>query len=89
VKGEAEEKLSNQNELSSTVGGMMSTLKRLGTSFAKVQLWKQWNKLKDHSTANMEEEELKNHHLALKLLEKDFNFAEAHKEETVDEEDDE
>jgi hypothetical protein len=37
----------------------------------------------------MDEEELKNHCLALKPLEKDLNFAEAHEKETVDEEDDE
>jgi hypothetical protein len=37
----------------------------------------------------MDEEELKNHCLALKPLEKDLNFTEAQEKETVDEEDDE
>jgi hypothetical protein len=40
------------------MSGMMSTLKKLSTSFAKAQLWRQWNKLKEHSTVNMGEEEL-------------------------------
>jgi hypothetical protein len=82
---------SNQSETLFVVGGMMTTLKKLSTSFVKTQLWKQWNKLKDRSTMNMDEDELKNHCLALKLLEKDLNFAEAaaHEEEDVDEKDDE
>jgi hypothetical protein len=82
---------SNQSETLFVVSGMMTTLKKLSTSFVKAQLWKQWNKLKDRSTMNMDEDELKNHCLALKLLEKDLNFAKAaaHEEEDVDEEDDE
>jgi hypothetical protein len=38
---------------------------------------------------NMDDEELNNHRLALKLLEEGLNFAKAHVEEVVDEEDDE
>jgi hypothetical protein len=52
----------------------MSTLKRLSTSFANVQLWKQWNKLKNRSTANMDEEELKIHHETLHLFEEISNL---------------
>jgi hypothetical protein len=47
---------SSQRESSSAMGGMMFTLKMLNTLFAKAQLWKQWNKLKDSFTANMDEE---------------------------------
>jgi hypothetical protein len=56
----------SQSESSFTVSAMMSTLKRLNTSFAKAQLWKQWNKSKDCSTANMNEE-LKIHCETLQL----------------------
>jgi hypothetical protein len=47
-----------------------STLKKMSASFARVQLWKQWKKLQRHSTEYIDGEELKNHCLALKLLEK-------------------
>jgi hypothetical protein len=39
-KGKAKEGSSCQSEAFSVVGAMMSTLKKLSTSFAKVQLWK-------------------------------------------------
>jgi hypothetical protein len=58
LKGERKwkEGSSSQCESSSIMGGMMFTLKMLNTLFAKAQLWKQWNKLKDSSTMNMDEE---------------------------------
>jgi hypothetical protein len=37
----------------------------------------------------MNEEELQNHHLTLRLIKKDLNFAEANEEESVDDEDNE
>jgi hypothetical protein len=40
-KGEGKEDSSNQSESSSAVSGMMSTLKKLSTSFAKAQLRRQ------------------------------------------------
>jgi N-acetylglucosamine kinase-like BadF-type ATPase len=40
-KGKEKECPSSQSKSYSTVGGMMSTLKKLNTSFAKAQLWKQ------------------------------------------------
>jgi hypothetical protein len=39
-KGKVKEGLNSQSESSSAVGGIMSTLKKLNTSFAKAQLWK-------------------------------------------------
>jgi hypothetical protein len=65
-KGKAKEGSSSQSESSATVGCMMSALMRLITSFAKVQLWKHWNKLKNCSTANMDDEELKIHRETIK-----------------------
>jgi hypothetical protein len=57
------------------VSDIISTLKKLSTSFAKVQLWKQWRKLKDRSTANMHEEELETHREVVRLIQRDLQFA--------------
>jgi hypothetical protein len=67
-KGRAKEGSSSQSESSAALGVMTSTLKKLNTSFGKAQLWKQWNKLKDCSTANMDEKELKIHRVTLQLI---------------------
>jgi hypothetical protein len=69
------------------MGGIMSTLKRLSTPFANVQLWKQWNKFKDRSTVNMNEEELKIHYEAFQLIQRDLQFTQTN-ETTVEDEDD-
>jgi hypothetical protein len=58
----------SQSEPSSTVGGIMSILNKLSTSFVKSQLWKQYNKLKYRSIANMDGEELESHRDALRLI---------------------
>jgi hypothetical protein len=57
------------------MGGIMSTLKKLSTSFIKAQMWKQYNKLRDRSTANMDAEELASHRETLRLIETDLHFA--------------
>jgi hypothetical protein len=44
-KGKEKEGSSNQSESSSVVGDIIYTLKKLSTSFAKAQMWKQYNKL--------------------------------------------
>jgi hypothetical protein len=44
-KGKEKEGSSSQSESSSVVGGIMSTLKKLSTSFTKAQMWKHYNKL--------------------------------------------
>jgi hypothetical protein len=67
-KGKGNEGSNSQSESFFIVGDIMSTLKRLSTSFANAQLWKLWNKLKNRSTANMDEEELKIHHETLQLI---------------------
>jgi hypothetical protein len=46
----------------------MSTLKKLSISFAKAQLWKQYNKFRDRPIVNMDEEELESHRQALRLI---------------------
>jgi hypothetical protein len=58
----------SQSESSSTVGGIMSILNKLSTSFVKSQLWKQYNKLKYRSIVNMDGEELESHRDALRLI---------------------
>jgi hypothetical protein len=89
-KGKASSSSQSEHD-PSAVGDKLSTLKKISTSFAKLQLWKQWNKLNEHSTTNMDEDELMNHRLALKLIKKDLNFVEAtaEEEEDMNEEDDE
>jgi hypothetical protein len=57
------------------MGDIMSTLKKLSTSFTKAQMWKQYNKFWNRSTVNMDDEELTSHREALRLIEKDLHFA--------------
>jgi hypothetical protein len=51
----------------------MFILKKLNTPFAKTQLWKQLNKLKDRSTVNMNEGKLQTHCEALRFIQRDQN----------------
>jgi hypothetical protein len=44
-KGKGKEGSISQSKFSSAMGGIMFTLKKLSTSFAKAQMWKQYNKL--------------------------------------------
>jgi hypothetical protein len=87
-KRKEKEGSSKQSEPSSTIGGMIFTLKRLITSFDKTQVWKQWNKLKDCSTINMDDEELKIHREAIQLIQRDLQFVQAN-EVVVENEDNE
>jgi hypothetical protein len=57
------------------MGGIMSTLKKLGTSFTRAQLWKQYNKLRTMNTADMDAKELMTYREALRLIKKNLNFA--------------
>jgi hypothetical protein len=65
----------------------MSTLKKLRTSFAKVQLGKRYNDLKDRFTANMDEEELESHREALRLIQRDLQVFQLNAAEVEDEDD--
>jgi hypothetical protein len=60
-KGKGKKDSSSQNGFSSTFGGIMSTLKKLDTSFTRAQMWKQYNKLREANTADMDAEELVSH----------------------------
>jgi hypothetical protein len=44
-KGKGKEDLNSQSGSSSAIVGIMSTLKKLDTSFTRAQMWKQYNKL--------------------------------------------
>jgi hypothetical protein len=68
---------------------ILSILEEISTTFIKVQLLKQWDKMKERSTVDMDEEELKKHHLALKIIQKDLNFTEAVVKEAKDMNEDE
>jgi hypothetical protein len=68
---------------------ILSILEEISTTFIKVQLLKQWDKMKERSTVDMDEEELKKHRLALKIIQKDLNFTEAVVKEAKDMNEDE
>jgi hypothetical protein len=86
-KGKRKEGSISQSESSFTMGGIMPTLKKLSISFTKLQMWKQYNKLRDCSTVNMDDEELMSHWEALKLIETDLCFATWNAAEVQDEDD--
>jgi hypothetical protein len=65
----------------------LSTLKKLSTSFTKAQMWKQYTKLYDRSTANMDAEELTSYQEALRLIKNDLNFVTQNAAEVQDEND--
>jgi hypothetical protein len=73
-KEKGKEDSNSQNRSSSAMGGIMSTLKKLVTSFIRAQMWKQYNKLCEVNTAAMNVEELVSYREALKLIKKDLNF---------------
>jgi hypothetical protein len=53
------------------MASIMSTLKKLGTSFMRAQMWKQYNKLRALNTTDMDIEELVSHREAWRLIKKD------------------
>jgi hypothetical protein len=50
-------------------------------------MWKQYNKLRDRSTTNMDTEEWMSHQEALRLIETDLHFATRNAAEIQDEDD--
>jgi hypothetical protein len=84
-KGKRKEDLSSQNGSSSTMDVIMSTLKKLDTSFTRAQMWKQYNKLRTANTADMDTEELMTHRETLRLIKNDINFATQNVTEVQDE----
>jgi hypothetical protein len=48
-------------------------------------MWKQWNKRKDCSTVNMNEEELKIYRETLQIIQRDLQFAQANEAVIEDE----
>jgi hypothetical protein len=67
-KGKGKEDSSSQSGSSSAMAAIMSTLKKLVTSFTRAQIWKQYNKLRAASTVDMDVEELATHREPLRLL---------------------
>jgi hypothetical protein len=72
-KGKKE--LSSQSGSSSSTGGILFTLKKLGNLFTRAQMWKQYNKFHETNTANMDVEELMSHRKTLRLITNDLNFS--------------
>jgi hypothetical protein len=86
-KGKEKEDSSSQSGSSSVMADIMSTLKKLDTSFTRVQTWKQYKKLHAVNTVDMDAEELTSHREALRLIKKDLNFATQNVAEVQDEDD--
>jgi hypothetical protein len=78
---------SNQSEFSSALGVIMFTLEKLITSFAKSQLWKQYNKLNYRSIVNIVEKELENHRVPLRIIQTDLQFVQWNTANVEDEDD--
>jgi hypothetical protein len=86
-KEKGKEDSSSQSGSSSVMGGIMSTLKKLCTSFTRAQIWKQCNKLCTANTTDMDVEELVTHREALRLIKNDLNFATQNTTDVQDEDD--
>jgi hypothetical protein len=86
-KEKGKEDSNNQSGSSSTMGDIMSILKKLGTSFIRAQMWKQYNKLREVNTADMDAEKLASHREALRLIKNDLNFVTQNAAEVQDEDD--
>jgi hypothetical protein len=56
------------------MGGIMFTLKKLCTSFIRIQIWKQYNKFRTVNTVDIDAEELATHWEALRLIKNNINF---------------
>jgi hypothetical protein len=74
-KGKGKEDSSCQSGSSSVMASIMSSLKKLGTSFTRAQMWKRYNKLHAVNTVDMDAEKLVSHREALRLIKNDLNFA--------------
>jgi hypothetical protein len=57
-----------------SIDDIMFTLKKLDISFTRVQMWKQYNKLREVNTTNMDVEEFASNREVLRLIKKDLNF---------------
>jgi hypothetical protein len=53
-KGKWKKDLSSQCGSSSTMSDIMSTLNKLGISFTRAYIWKQYNKIREANTADMD-----------------------------------
>jgi hypothetical protein len=67
--------------------GIMYTLKKLGTSFTRAQMWKLYNKFSVVNTADIDAKELMSHREALRLIKNDLNFVTQNAMEVQDEDD--
>jgi hypothetical protein len=74
-KGKEKEDSSSQSESFFTISAIMSTLKKLCTSFTRSQMCKHYNKLREANTSDLDAEELVSHREALRLIKNDLNFA--------------
>jgi len=80
-KGRRKEKESSS---SSSVASKAFAMKNMMSGLVKAKLLKQWNKMKDRSTTDMDEAEKRKHDKAMKIVEKELGLED---DEDEDEED--
>lgn len=73
-----------ESSSSSEVGSKAFAMKKMWSGLVKAKLLKQWNKMKDRSTTDMDEAEKRKHDKAMKMVEKELGLQD---DEDEDEED--
>ena len=74
---------------SSEVGSKSFAMRNMMKGLVKAKLFKQWNKMKDRSTDDMNEAEKRKHAKAIKMVEKELGLEEDDDEEEEQEEEEE
>jgi hypothetical protein len=74
---------------SSEVGSKSFAMSNMMKSLVKAKLFKQWNKVKDRSTVDMNEAEKRKHAKAMKMLEKELGLEDDDDEEEEQEQEEE
>jgi hypothetical protein len=63
-----------ESSSSSEVGSKTFAMKNMWSGLVKAKLLKQWNKMKDRSTTDMDEEEKRKHAKAMKMVETELGL---------------
>lgn len=73
-----------ESSSSSEVASKSFAMKNMWTGLVKAKLLKQWNKMRDRSTADMNEAEKRTHAKAIKMVEKELGLQDDEDEEEED-----
>ena len=81
AKAAARRRKGKDSSSSSEVASKAFTMKNMWSGLVKAKLLKQWNKTKDRSTTDMDEEEKRTHAKAMKMVEKELGLQDDEDEE--------